>query len=77
MERKLGVWIVGACGGVATCAVAGAEAVRKGVVGASGLVSEAALFFLTPTPAYRYSFWMMLGTTIGAIALVARRAQIR
>jgi myo-inositol-1-phosphate synthase len=40
MERKLGVWIVGACGGVATCAVAGAEAIRVGAVGTSGLVSE-------------------------------------
>lgn len=44
MERKLGVWIVGACGSVATCAVAGAEAVRLGVVGTSGLVSELAEF---------------------------------
>ena len=40
MERKVGVWIVGACGGVATCAVAGAEAVKAGVVGPVGLVSE-------------------------------------
>jgi myo-inositol-1-phosphate synthase len=40
MERKLGVWIVGACGGVATCAVAGAEAVKAGAVGRTGLVSE-------------------------------------
>lgn len=44
MERKLGVWIVGACGGVATCAVAGAEAVRLGIVGKHGLVSELADF---------------------------------
>ncbi|HYF01560.1 MAG TPA: inositol-3-phosphate synthase, partial [Planctomycetota bacterium] len=40
MERKVGVWIVGACGSVATCAVAGAEAVKAGVVGPVGLVSE-------------------------------------
>jgi myo-inositol-1-phosphate synthase len=44
MERKLGVWIVGACGGVATCAVSGAEAIRAGVVGTHGLVSELAEF---------------------------------
>jgi myo-inositol-1-phosphate synthase len=44
MERKLGVWIVGACGGVATCAVAGAEAIRLGVAGTAGLVSELADF---------------------------------
>ena len=40
MERKLGVWIVGACGSVATCAVAGAEALRAGVIPTSGLVTE-------------------------------------
>jgi myo-inositol-1-phosphate synthase len=40
MERKVGVWIVGACGGVGTLAVAGAEAVRSGAVGTTGLVSE-------------------------------------
>lgn len=40
MERKTGVWIVGACGSVATCAVVGAEAVKAGVIGPSGLVSE-------------------------------------
>jgi myo-inositol-1-phosphate synthase len=40
MERKTGVWIVGACGSVATCAVVGAEAIRAGVVGTTGLVSE-------------------------------------
>ncbi|HLY11496.1 MAG TPA: inositol-3-phosphate synthase, partial [Planctomycetota bacterium] len=40
MERKLGVWIVGACGSVATCAVTGAEALRAGVIPASGLVTE-------------------------------------
>jgi myo-inositol-1-phosphate synthase len=40
MERKVGVWIVGACGGVATCAVAGAEAVKAGAIGTTGLVSE-------------------------------------
>ena len=44
MDRKIGVWIVGACGGVATCAVAGAEAVRLGIVGTHGLVSELADF---------------------------------
>ena len=40
MERKVGIWIVGACGSVATCAVAGAEAVRRGVIGTTGLVTE-------------------------------------
>jgi myo-inositol-1-phosphate synthase len=40
MERKTGVWIVGACGSVATCAVAGVEAIKAGVIGTTGLVSE-------------------------------------
>jgi myo-inositol-1-phosphate synthase len=44
MEKKLGVWVVGACGGVATCAVAGVEAVKAGVAGTTGLVSESPEF---------------------------------
>jgi myo-inositol-1-phosphate synthase len=40
MERKLGVWVVGACGSVATCAVAGAEAIKAGAIPTTGLVSE-------------------------------------
>ncbi|HLF93282.1 MAG TPA: inositol-3-phosphate synthase [Planctomycetota bacterium] len=40
MDKKTGVWIVGACGSVATCAVAGAEALKAGVIGTHGLVSE-------------------------------------
>jgi myo-inositol-1-phosphate synthase len=40
MDRKLGVWIVGACGSVGTCAVTGAEALRAGVIPTSGLVTE-------------------------------------
>ena len=40
MERKVGVWVVGACGSVATCAVTGAEALKAGVIDTSGLVSE-------------------------------------
>src|ERR1044071_9436365 len=40
MSRKVGVWIVGACGSVATCAVTGAEALKAGVIPTSGLVTE-------------------------------------
>jgi len=40
MDRKVGVWIVGACGSVATCAVTGAEALKAGVIPTSGLVTE-------------------------------------
>jgi myo-inositol-1-phosphate synthase len=40
MDRKVGVWIIGACGSVATCAVTGAEALKAGVIPTSGLVTE-------------------------------------
>ena len=40
MDRKVGIWIVGACGSVATCAVTGAEALKAGVIPTSGLVTE-------------------------------------
>ena len=40
MDRKIGVWIVGACGSVGTCAVTGAEALKAGVIDTSGLVTE-------------------------------------
>lgn len=40
MERKVGVWVVGACGAVSTCAVTGAEALKAGALGTTGLVSE-------------------------------------
>ncbi len=39
-ERKVGVWLVGACGGVSTLAVAGAEALKAGAIGTTGLVSS-------------------------------------
>ena len=40
MDRKVGVWIIGACGSVATCAVTGAEALKAGIIPTSGLVTE-------------------------------------
>ncbi len=40
MTRKIGVWIVGAYGNVATCAVAGAAAVARGLTPTTGLVTE-------------------------------------
>ncbi|HST09108.1 MAG TPA: hypothetical protein VLL05_01930, partial [Terriglobales bacterium] len=39
-DRKVGIWIVGACGSVATCAVTGAEALKAGIIPTSGLVTE-------------------------------------
>lgn len=40
---------------------------------ASGLVSEASLFFLAPSPDYRYSHWLIVVTCLTAAILVARR----
>ena len=37
---RAGVWLIGACGGVATTVVAGALALRRGLCGASGLTTE-------------------------------------
>lgn len=37
---KTGVWIIGAYGSVATCVVCGAEGIKKGLVGRTGLVTE-------------------------------------
>jgi hypothetical protein len=43
---------------------------------ASALTSEAALFVLTPTTDFRYSFWLLLGTVVALILAIARRRQI-
>jgi myo-inositol-1-phosphate synthase len=40
VKRKVGVWIVGAYGNVATCAVAGGAAVARGLLDRTGLVTE-------------------------------------
>ncbi len=40
MSRKVGVWVVGACGGVSTCAITGVEAIKAGALDTTGLVSE-------------------------------------
>ncbi|MBI3268766.1 MAG: inositol-3-phosphate synthase [Planctomycetes bacterium] len=44
MSRKTGVWILGAFGSVATCAVVGAEAVKAGRISRTGLVTDLADF---------------------------------
>ncbi len=43
MKRRLGVWLVGAYGNVATCVVAGAAAVARGLFDTTGLVTETPL----------------------------------
>ncbi len=40
MQRKIGVWIIGACGSVSTCVMAGVEAIKAGIVGRAGLVTD-------------------------------------
>src|SRR5688572_8479548 len=40
MTNKIGVWIVGAFGGVATTTAVGLAALQKGLVGNQGLVSQ-------------------------------------
>ncbi|MBI5369520.1 MAG: inositol-3-phosphate synthase [Planctomycetes bacterium] len=44
MNRKTGVWIIGAFGSVATCVVAGVEAARAGRISRTGLVTDLADF---------------------------------
>jgi myo-inositol-1-phosphate synthase len=41
VKRRVGVWIIGAYGNVATCAIAGAAAIARGLLDTTGLVTEA------------------------------------
>jgi len=43
---------------------------------ASGLVVESSLFFLAPSPDYRYSHWTIVVTILAAVMLVARRRSV-
>ncbi len=43
-ERKIGIWFIGAWGGVATTSVVGLAALQKGIAPLTGLVSELPLF---------------------------------
>ena len=42
--RKVGVWFLGAFGGVATTTTVGLVALRKGLIGNQGLVTQLPLF---------------------------------
>jgi len=46
--RRVGVWLVGACGGVGTLTVAGARAVARGLKAPVGLLTETPLFSGVP-----------------------------
>ncbi|MBI2898665.1 MAG: inositol-3-phosphate synthase [Planctomycetes bacterium] len=39
-ERRVGVWLIGACGSVSTCAIAGVEALRAGLIDRTGMVTD-------------------------------------
>ena len=43
----------------------------------SALSNDAALFLITPSPDYRYSFWLVLATVFTGALLIARRAGLR
>ncbi len=51
MNEKIGVYYIGALGGVATCAAVGLEAMRAGLVAPQGLVSELPAFQRLGLPA--------------------------
>jgi len=39
-DRRVGVWLIGACGSVSTCVVAGVEALRAGLITRTGMVTD-------------------------------------
>src|SRR5690606_4282152 len=43
-QRRIGIWFLGAKGGVATTSIVGLLALRRGLIGSQGLVSELPLF---------------------------------
>jgi myo-inositol-1-phosphate synthase len=43
-QRKVGLWLIGACGGVGTTAVLGLSALRRGLIDATGLVTALSPF---------------------------------
>lgn len=52
-RRRLGIWIVGAKGGVATSVIVGLVALRKGLTGDHGLVSQLPAFAGLDLPAWK------------------------
>ena len=48
MDGKVGIWVVGACGGVSTCMIAGVEAIKAGLISRTGLVTELEEFRTLP-----------------------------
>lgn len=44
MQGRIGLWLIGALGGVGTTAAVGLAAVRRGITSTTGLVTELPLF---------------------------------
>ena len=44
LSERVGIWLIGAKGGVASTAIVGLAALRRGLVGTQGLVSQLPLF---------------------------------
>ncbi len=51
-KRRLGIWLIGARGGVATTAITGLLALQKGLADSTGLVSELPLFSHLELPSW-------------------------
>ncbi len=51
-DQRLGIWLVGACGGVATAATTGLLALQKNLTRGTGLVSELPLFAHLDLPSW-------------------------
>lgn len=71
MKRRLGVWIAGAYGNVATCVVAGAAAIVRRAAGRTGLVTEAPLCAglpLAPLDGLVFGGWDVRDTSLAASA---------
>lgn len=39
-DRRVGVWVIGACGSVSACTIAGVEALRAGLISRTGMVTD-------------------------------------
>jgi myo-inositol-1-phosphate synthase len=76
-ERRIGIWIVGAQGNVAACAIAGAAAVARGLTDTAGLVTETSVCAglpLAPVSAFAFGGWdIRKGTVTRAAADFGRR----
>ncbi|MCG3134084.1 MAG: hypothetical protein HMLKMBBP_01370 [Planctomycetes bacterium] len=69
--RRVGVWLVGAYGNVATCAIAGAASIVRGRNDATGLVTETPLFAgvpLAPVASLVFGGWDVRDGSVSASA---------